>query len=60
MVPKQTKAVGPGLYGYGTRQKLSFNLGKYTAVFEAEVYAIKACAVENLDRSYKNKKNYIL
>jgi transketolase N-terminal domain/subunit len=29
-------------------------------VFQAEVYAIKACAVENLDRNYKNRKIYIL
>jgi hypothetical protein len=30
--------------------KLSFSLGQYTTVFQAEVYAIKACAVENLDK----------
>jgi hypothetical protein len=30
------------------------------AVFQAEVYAIKACAVENLDRNYKNRNIYIL
>jgi ribonuclease HI len=43
------------VYGYGTRQKLSFSLGKYTTVFQAEVYAIMACAVENLDRNYRNR-----
>jgi hypothetical protein len=30
-----------------------FSLGQYTTVLEAEVYAIKACTVENLDRKYK-------
>jgi hypothetical protein len=37
-----------------TGRKLSFSLGQYTTVFRAGVYAIKACAVENLDRNYKN------
>jgi hypothetical protein len=36
------------------------SLGKYTTVFQAEVYAIVACAAENLDRSYKNRNIYIL
>jgi hypothetical protein len=29
-------------------------------VFQAEVYAIKACAAENLDRNYKNRNISIL
>jgi hypothetical protein len=33
------------------------SLGRYTTVFEAEVYAIKA---ENLDRNYRNRNIYIL
>jgi hypothetical protein len=32
------------------RKKFSFSLGQYTTVFLAEVYAIKACAVKNLDK----------
>jgi hypothetical protein len=48
------------VYCHGTRQKLSITLGQYTTVFRAEVYAIKACAVENLDRNYKNRNIYIL
>jgi hypothetical protein len=47
-------------YCHGTRRKLSFSLGKYTTVFQAEVYTIKACAVENLDTDYKNRNIYIL
>jgi ribonuclease HI len=35
-------------------------LGRYTRVFQAEVYAIKACAEENLDRNYRNRKICIL
>jgi hypothetical protein len=40
--------------------KPSFSLGQYPTVFQAEVYAIKACAVENLDRKYKTRNIYIL
>jgi hypothetical protein len=48
------------VYCHGTRKKLSFSLGKYTTVFQAEVYATKACAAENLDRDCKNRNIYIL
>jgi hypothetical protein len=48
------------VYCYETGRKLSFSLGQYTTVFQAEVYAIKACAVENLDRNYINRNIYIL
>jgi ribonuclease HI len=48
------------VYCDGTRWKLSFSLGQYTTVFQAEVYAIKTCAVENLDRNYRNGNIYIL
>jgi hypothetical protein len=41
-------------------RKLSFSLGKYTKVLQAEVCSIKACAVENLARDYKNRNIYIL
>jgi ribonuclease HI len=40
--------------------KRSFSLGKYTTVFQAEVYAIMACTVENIDRNYRNRNIYIL
>jgi hypothetical protein len=39
---KINKGTGAGLYGYGTRRKFSFSLGKYTTVFQAEMYAFKA------------------
>jgi ribonuclease HI len=48
------------VYCYGTGRKLSLSLGQYTTIFQAEVYAIKSCAVENLDRNYKNRNIYIL
>jgi hypothetical protein len=50
------------MFGYGTRMKLSFSLGKKPTVFQAEALAIMACAAENrrVDRNYKNKNIYIL
>jgi ribonuclease HI len=57
---QSNKGTGTGGYCFGTRRKLSFSLGQYTTVFQAEMYAIKACAVENRDRNYKNRNIYIL
>ncbi|PNF38780.1 hypothetical protein B7P43_G12820 [Cryptotermes secundus] len=54
------RSTGVGVYCYGTRRKLSFSLGQYMTVFQAEVYAIKACIMENLDRNYRNRKIYLL
>jgi ribonuclease HI len=48
------------VYCYGTRWRLSFSLGQHTTEFQAEVYAIKACADENIDRNSKNRNIYIL
>jgi hypothetical protein len=55
----QDKGTGAGVYNDGTRQKLIFSLGEYTTVYQEEVYAIKACAVKNLDRNYRNRSIYI-
>jgi hypothetical protein len=57
---KTNKGTGAGVYVHGTRQKFSFSLGQYTTVFQATVYAIKACMVVNLDRNYRNRNLYIL
>jgi hypothetical protein len=57
---KTNEGTKAGVLNYDTWQKLSFSLGKYTAVFQAEVYAIKTCAVENLDRDCNNRSIYIL
>jgi hypothetical protein len=57
---KTNKGTGAGVYCDGKERKLNFSLGQYTAVFQAEVYAIKACEVKKLDRNYKNWNIYIL
>jgi hypothetical protein len=47
--------------GTGPRDVLPWDsLGQETIVFQVEVYTIKACAAEYLDRNYKNRNIYIL
>jgi ribonuclease HI len=55
---KTKKALGLGCTA--TKREKSFSLGRYTTVFQAEVYATKACAVENIDKNYRNTNIYIL
>jgi hypothetical protein len=54
-VSKTNKGTGTGVYCHGIWLKRNFRLRQNTTVFQAEVYSIKACAVENLDRTYKNR-----
>jgi hypothetical protein len=37
---------GAGVYGQSLKRRLSFSLGKYATVFQAEICAILACAHE--------------
>jgi hypothetical protein len=37
---------GAGVYGQSVKGRLSFSLGRYTTVFQAEIYAILACVHE--------------
>jgi hypothetical protein len=53
--PKIERGTEAGVYCHGTRRKLSSSLGKYTTLFQAEVYFIKESTVENLDRDYRNR-----
>jgi hypothetical protein len=55
---KTKEDTGAGMCCYRTRQKLSLSLGQYTTIFQAEVYATKPCAVENLDKNYKHRNIY--
>lgn len=50
---KINKGTRDGVYGYGTRQL-------YTTLIQAEMYAIKACIVENLEWNYRNRNICIL
>jgi hypothetical protein len=50
---KTNKDIGVWEHGYG------FSLRKYASLFQAEVDAIKACTVENLNMDYKTEKSII-
>jgi hypothetical protein len=41
---KMKGGTGAGIYGQSLRRRLSFSLGKYATVFQAEIHAILACA----------------
>ena len=43
---KMREGTGAGVYGQSLRRRLSFSLGRYTMVFQAEIYAILACVYE--------------
>ena len=43
---KMRERTGAGVYGQSIGQRLSFSLGRYAMVFQAEIYAILACAYE--------------
>ena len=43
---KMREGTGAGVYGQSVGQRLSFSLGTYATVFQAEIYVILACACE--------------
>jgi len=40
---KMKEGTGAGVYGQSVGRRLSFSLGRYATVFQAEIYAILAC-----------------
>jgi hypothetical protein len=57
---KTNDGTGAGVYKWGSRRGHSFSLGHHTTVFQAEIYAIKACIRENIEKDYKGRNIYIL
>jgi ribonuclease HI len=51
------EGTGAGVYGQSVKRRLSFSLGRYTTVFQAEIYAIVACAYEI--KSHNRPEKYI-
>jgi len=45
------KGTGAGVYRWGSRRGHSFILGLYTTIFQADIYAIKACIMENIEEA---------
>jgi ribonuclease HI len=56
VVSKMMEGTGEGVYGQSIKRRLSYPLGRYTTVFQAEIYAILAGVyeIESLDRSRKH------
>jgi hypothetical protein len=48
------------MYRWGLRRWQSFSLGLHTTVFQAEIYTIKACIMENTEKGYTGRNIYIL
>jgi hypothetical protein len=40
------------MYRWGLRRGHSYNLGLHTMEFQPEIYAIKACIMENIEEGY--------
>jgi ribonuclease HI len=57
---KTNKGTGAGVYRWSSRRGHSFSLGLHTTVFQAEIYATKACIMENTENGYTGRNIHIL
>jgi len=53
---KMKEETGAGVFGQTVRRRLSFSLGRYTTVFQANIYAILACAYE-IQSQYRSENH---
>ena len=53
---RMKEGTGAGVYGQTLRRRLSFSLGRYTTVFQAEIYAILTCAYE-IQSQHRSEKH---
>jgi ribonuclease HI len=56
---KTNEGTGAGVYKWGSMRGHSFSLGHHTTVFQTEIYAIKVCIMENIEKGYKDRNIYI-
>jgi ribonuclease HI len=54
------KGTAVGVCRWGSRRRHNFRLGLHTTVFQAEIYAIKVCIMENIRKGYTGTNIYIL
>jgi ribonuclease HI len=57
---KTNEGTPAGVYKWGSRRGHSFSLGLHITVFQEEIYAIKACTMENIEKCYKGRNICIL
>jgi ribonuclease HI len=60
MAPDQKKAQGTGIHGVRPEIDIEVSLGRHATVFQAEVYAIIYCLLENIKRYYCNKRIFMI
>ena len=58
--PRPIREIVLGVYRLGSKRGHSYSLGLHTAIFQAEIYDIKACIMENMERGYMGRNIYIL
>ncbi|XP_057333529.1 uncharacterized protein LOC130672801 [Microplitis mediator] len=56
---KRVEGAGAGIYSGGPKTEISLRLGHTASIFQAEVYAIRACVKHILELNHKNKHIYI-
>jgi hypothetical protein len=54
------KGTGAGVYRWCSRREHTFELGLHTTVFQAELYIIKTCVMENTEKGYIGRNICIL
>jgi hypothetical protein len=54
------EGTGAGVYGQSVKRRLSFSLGRYTTVFQAEIYAILACVHDTISEQTREICQYML
>jgi len=57
---KTNKGTVAGVCRWGLRRGHRFNLRFHITVFQSEMYAIKACIMENVEEDYTGSNIYIL
>jgi hypothetical protein len=57
---KTNKGTGAGMYRWGSRRGHSFSLGLHTMVFQAEIYVIKVCIMDSIEKGYTGRNIYSL
>jgi ribonuclease HI len=57
---KSNKDTGAGVFRWGSGRGHSFSLALNTTVFQAEVYAIRACIMENQEKLYTGRNSCII
>jgi hypothetical protein len=58
--PKTNKGTGARLYRWDSRRGHNCSLGLHNTVFQAEIYVIMSCIVENTENGYTGTNIYIL